>query len=103
MSDEELQDLVRKKLLGKSASDSIKQRVVSIDEANRYLENGRKFAAKLSGDKVIIKMNSAGSQFEQILATRCLNRDFSTNLLVKTYHISLARVRNSPRATMTPC
>ncbi len=58
MSDEELQSLVRKKLLGAPTSDSSKQKVVSIDEANGYLEKGWEFVAKFSDDKVVIKMNS---------------------------------------------
>jgi len=58
MSDEELQSLVRKKLLGTPTPDSSKQKVVSIDEANGYLEKGWEYVAKLSNNKVVIKMNS---------------------------------------------
>jgi len=58
MSDEELQSLVRKKLLGEPTSDCSKQKVVSIDEANGYLEKGWEFVAKISDDKVVIKMNA---------------------------------------------
>jgi len=58
MSDEELQSLVRKKLLGAPPSDCSTQKVVSIDEANGYLEKGWEFVAKLSNNKVVIKMNS---------------------------------------------
>jgi hypothetical protein len=58
MSDEELQSLVRKKLLGAPTSDSGKQKVVSIHEANGYLEKGWEYVAKLSNNKVVIKMNS---------------------------------------------
>ncbi len=59
MSDEELQSLVRKKLLGgASTPDSSKQKVVSIDEANGYLAKGWEYVAKLSNNKVVIKMNS---------------------------------------------
>jgi len=58
MSDEELQSLVRKKLLGAPTSDSSKQKVVSIDEANGYLAEGWEYVAKLSNNKVVIKMNS---------------------------------------------
>ncbi|MDH5481783.1 MAG: site-specific integrase [Candidatus Bathyarchaeota archaeon] len=58
MSDEELQSLVKKKLLGAPTSDSSKQKVVSIDEANGYLAKGWEYVAKLSNNKVVIKMNS---------------------------------------------
>jgi hypothetical protein len=58
MSDEELQSFVRKKLLGAPTSDSSKQKVVSIDEANGYLAKGWEYLAKLSNNKVVIKMNS---------------------------------------------
>jgi len=58
MSDEELQSLVRKKLLGAPTPDSSKQKVVSIDEANGYLAKGWEYVAKLSNNKVVIKMNS---------------------------------------------
>jgi hypothetical protein len=57
MSDEELQSLVRKKLLGVPTSDSSTQKVVSIDEANGYLAKGWEYVA-ISGNKVVIKMNS---------------------------------------------
>jgi hypothetical protein len=58
MSDEELQNLVRNKLLGAPTPDSSKQKVVSIDEANGYLAKGWEYVAKLSNNKVVIKMNS---------------------------------------------
>jgi hypothetical protein len=57
MSDEELQSLVRRKLLGAPTSDSSKQKVVCIDEANGYLAKGWEYVAKLSNNKVVIKMN----------------------------------------------
>jgi hypothetical protein len=60
MSDEELQSLVRNKLLGAPTPDSSKQKVVSIDEANGYLAKGWEYVAKLSNNKVVIKMNSIG-------------------------------------------
>jgi len=58
MSDEELQSHVKRKLLGVPLSDCSKQKVVSIEEANGYLENGWEYVAKLSDNKVVIKMNS---------------------------------------------
>jgi len=58
MSDEELQSHVKRKLLGAPTSDCSKQKVVSIEEANGYLEKGWEYVAKLSDNKVVIKMNS---------------------------------------------
>jgi len=58
MSDEELQSHVKRKLLGVPLSDCSKQKVVSIEEANGYLEKGWEYVAKLSDNKVVIKMNS---------------------------------------------
>ena len=62
ISEEELQSLVRKKLLGTPTSDGGKQKVVTVDEANGYLAKGWEFVAKLSNNKVVIKMNQNGSE-----------------------------------------
>jgi hypothetical protein len=61
MSDEELQEIVRKRLLGAQTANGAKQKVVSVDEANGYLAQGWEYVAKISGNKVVIKMNSASS------------------------------------------
>ncbi len=58
VSDEELQDIVRKKLLGAQTANGAKQKVVSVDEANGYLAQGWEYVAKISGNKVVIKMSS---------------------------------------------
>ena len=58
MSDEELQEIVRKKLLGHETSDCTKQKAVSISEVNRYLEQGWEYVATLPNKKVIIKLNA---------------------------------------------
>ena len=57
LGDEELQSLVRKRLLGVPASDNGKQKVVTVNEANGYLAKGWEYVAKLSNNKVVIKMN----------------------------------------------
>jgi len=57
ISDEELQSLVRKKLLGMQTN-SNKQKVVGIDEADEYLEKGWEYLARLNDNKVVIKMNT---------------------------------------------
>jgi hypothetical protein len=56
MSDEELQEIVRKKLLGVEADDCTKQKAVPIDEVNKYLTQGWEYVANLPNKKVIIKL-----------------------------------------------
>jgi len=58
MSDEELQSLVKKRLLGVQTANGASQKVVSVGEANDYLAKGWEYVAKLSNNKVVIKMNS---------------------------------------------
>jgi len=57
MSDEELQTLVRKKLLGLQGSNGGSQKVISVAEANDYLAKGWEYVAKISDNQVIIKLN----------------------------------------------
>jgi len=59
ISDEELQGIVKKKLLGTQTTNGAKQKVVTVDEANNYLAEGWEYVAKLSDNKVVIKMNSS--------------------------------------------
>ncbi len=59
VSDEELQEIVRKRLLGAQTTNGSKQKVVSVDEANGYLAQGWEYVAKISGNKVVIKMSSS--------------------------------------------
>ena len=59
MSDEELQSIIRKRLLGVQQSNGASQKVVSVDEANNFLALGWQYVAKLSENKVVIKMSSA--------------------------------------------
>jgi len=58
MSDEELQSIVRKRLLGVQTANGASQKVVNVGEANDYLAKGWEYVAKLSNNKVVIKMNS---------------------------------------------
>jgi len=59
ISDEDLQSVVRKRLLGAQAPNGASQKVVSVGEANDYLAKGWEYVAKLSNNKVVIKMNSS--------------------------------------------
>ena len=55
MSDEELQGIIRKRLLGEKANDCTAQKVVPIGDVESYLEKGWEFVATLPNRKVIIK------------------------------------------------
>jgi hypothetical protein len=61
MSDEELQSLVRKKLLGLQGSNGGSQKVISVVEANNYLAKGWEYVAKISDNQVIIKLNNGAN------------------------------------------
>ena len=56
LSDEEFQDLVRKRLLGNANTDCGTQKVVSLSELEKYLENGWEYVATLPNQKVIVKL-----------------------------------------------
>ena len=57
ISDEELQTIIRKRLLGEKTNDCM-QKVIAVDEVERYLEQGWEFVANLPNDKVIVKFPS---------------------------------------------
>jgi integrase len=61
MSDEDLQSIVRKRLLGGQVANGASQKVVSVGEANDYLAKGWEYVAKLSNNKVVIKMNQTST------------------------------------------
>jgi hypothetical protein len=56
MSDDELQNIVRNKLLGGQKANGVSQKVVSVSQANDYLAKGWEYVAKISSNKVVIKM-----------------------------------------------
>ena len=56
MNDEELQTIIRKRLLGEKTNDCT-QKAISVDDVESYLEQGWEFVATLPNDKVIIKLN----------------------------------------------
>jgi len=58
MNDKELQDVVRKKLLSTETNNNTKQKVVDIDEVERYLDQGWEYVANLSNKKILIKTPS---------------------------------------------
>lgn len=65
VSDEEIHEIVRKKFLGFEAANGVKQRVVSVDEANGYLAKGWEYVAKLSDNKVVVRMNPSAMGLER--------------------------------------
>ena len=58
LTDEEFQDLVRKRLLGNANADCGTQKVVNLNELEKYLENGWEYVATLPNQKVIVKLQS---------------------------------------------
>ena len=58
LTDEEFQDLVRKRLLGNRNEDCGTQKVVNLNELEKYLENGWEYVATLPNQKVIVKLQS---------------------------------------------
>jgi len=56
MSDEELHNLVRQRLLGVLANNGSRQKVVAIKEIERHLTEGWEYVASIPNDKAIIKM-----------------------------------------------
>jgi len=54
MSDEEIQSIIRQRLLREKENDC-KQKVITINEVERFLEKGWEYVATLPNKKVIIK------------------------------------------------
>jgi hypothetical protein len=57
MSDEQFQETVRRRLVGSMINNGNSQRVVSVDDVEEFLNRGWSFVAKLSDEKVIIKID----------------------------------------------
>lgn len=57
IGDEELQSIVKKRLLGAKADDCPRQKVVCIEDVERYLTEGWEYVANLPNKKVIIRSN----------------------------------------------
>ncbi len=56
MSDEEFQEMVRRRLLGSMTNNGNSQKVVSIREVEDFLGRGWNFVAKLTEDKAILRL-----------------------------------------------
>ena len=55
LGDEELQEIVRKRLLRTGTNDSAKEKAVSVSEVNKYLAQGWEYVASLPNKTVIIR------------------------------------------------
>ena len=58
LGDEELQEIVRKRLLRAETDDCAKEKAVSVDEVNRYLAQGWEYVASLPNRRVIIRLRT---------------------------------------------
>ena len=56
MSDEELQNKVRRKLLGVMSNNGSRQKVISINDVKSYLNQGFEYVAPLPNNEAIVKM-----------------------------------------------
>jgi integrase len=61
LNDDEIQSMLRKKLLGVSDSENGRQKVVGVNEVNDYLAKGWEYVAKLSNTQVVIKISTMSS------------------------------------------
>ncbi|MCJ7424639.1 hypothetical protein MUP01_10285 [Candidatus Bathyarchaeota archaeon] len=58
ISDGELQEIVRKRLLGTEADNCTKEKAVSIDAVSKFLAQGWEYVANLPNKKVIIRLRT---------------------------------------------
>jgi hypothetical protein len=56
MTDEELHNLVRQRLLGVMANNGNRQRVIPLADVDRYLSEGWEYVAALPNERAIVKM-----------------------------------------------
>ena len=57
MSDEEFQELVRRRLVGSMVNNGNSQRVVALGDVEEFLGRGWSFVAKLSDEKAVLKLD----------------------------------------------
>jgi hypothetical protein len=56
MDDETFQETVRKKLLGAMANNGANQRIISVEEVERFLSGGWDFVATLPDDRIVVRL-----------------------------------------------
>jgi hypothetical protein len=57
MTDEELHNLVRQRLVGTSGTNGSRQKVVQVKDVDQFLDQGWEYVAPLSNDKAIVRMS----------------------------------------------
>ena len=56
MGDEVFQEMVRKRLLGAMANNGASQKVIDVDEVERFLSGGWDFVATLPDDRIVVRL-----------------------------------------------
>ena len=56
MEDEAFQEMVRKKLLGAMVNNGASQRVIDVEEVERFLSGGWDFVATLPDDRIVVRL-----------------------------------------------
>ena len=56
MDDETFQETVRKKLFGAMANNGASQKVIAVDEVERFLSGGWDFVATLPDDRIVVRL-----------------------------------------------
>jgi hypothetical protein len=56
MDDEAFQEMVRKKLLGAMANNGANQRIIGVEEVERFLSGGWDFVATLPDDRIVVRL-----------------------------------------------
>jgi hypothetical protein len=66
MGDEEVQDMLRRKLLGAMANNGNRQKVVLLGEVENYIQQGWEYVGSLANDKAIMKLpDSVNGAFQR--------------------------------------
>ncbi len=56
MDDEAFQEMVRKRLLGAMANNGANQRIIGVEEVERFLSRGWDFVATLPDDRIVVRL-----------------------------------------------
>jgi predicted house-cleaning noncanonical NTP pyrophosphatase (MazG superfamily) len=56
MSNEELHNLVRQRLLGVMNNNGSRQKVIAVNEVEQYLSDGWEYLASIAGDRAIVRL-----------------------------------------------
>jgi hypothetical protein len=56
LNDEAFQEMVRKRLLGAMANNGANQRIIGVEDVERFLSGGWDFVATLPDDRIVVKL-----------------------------------------------